>query len=727
MDDTEDIGKQRNPSESSGSDQGVPVLMDLRMSASGLSSGLPSTIVSPSGGSVVLTSEDTSKDPSFRRVGFGQNDEPPTLEKYLRSSPLTAEAALKRRKTVSLNLCIIPLIVVVLVSAVVVVTVFSYVSSQAATSRLSTYFLDQISHRVSERFKELQQAGERTAMSLVLWIVGAPLKNTVGAPNSYLKEALGLFNSQQIGVPKEFTSKHFPVISQLYLQSLSIRGYEPFEYLGFGLPNRENLLVKREKASFGKTYPDAAEPYFSIVEYRLNGTIPGQIDRYTSYVTAGGTRKLYSLVFDDQFDVRKRPFYTIPQAARRQVWTPVIPFVFGLSGFLCATPVYTSESDELKAVVTIGFQSDSLSNYLQQIEVAQNGFAALIADDMDGKRRAIAFKSWQLAMRPVKLNPTQGTAWEFVPTDELTVPELRETLKAMPGDVHDLPIAVNALGKYELLRLPFVADGTEFDGRLLRIMGAERQTSELSLAMVVAAPSKDILGEVRLLTVVNAVVCSIASFLALSVGIFVLLEISKNMRQLKLELGRLSFFDSQLSPTAAGGDEGLVTSLGPVGPQKPRGTRGLLVRWLGRARGGSGDHNDDHDEPGASHRSDKSTQFRSVLKELDQVGEAFTRMKHALAVVATIGDAVIVLDEAGAVVQMNSSARRMFGVTGEPARFAQRPVHELFRLGADNGGPLFQRLLRGEYAGPVSGCTIECTALAQVRIQTDKQTSRSTI
>eukprot|EP00741_Cyanophora_paradoxa_P025250 tig00000361_g24369.t1 len=399
-----------------------------------------------------------------------------------------------KKVRVGLVSVIFPVFLFLLIASTVIITIVSAHYAERSADRLSSYFLDQIGHRLQERVGTLVNTTERAAARVIPRV----LRNTGDGDQAAI------------------TSANFPEISTIFLSELLIRGYEAFEYYGLGLPNHENLLIKREAPEFIEKHPRALFP-ISVVEYRINSTASAAagsrvLDRFTSFVDrTTGELTVYETVRNDSFDVTTRSYYTGAVANGAPTWTPAIPFVFGRSGFLYATPLYaggglpppgilgsilqpaerppgTNTSENLKAVLTIGFQSFGISAYLASVRVAENGFAAIVADDNTGARRAIGWRNPEILMRPGPLLPGQGTTNEFVPTGELADPELRAMLLALPGDVHELHEDPDAGDhEHEQHDLSFDVGQESFVGRWVKVLGRPNDTSSLSLLVAVAA------------------------------------------------------------------------------------------------------------------------------------------------------------------------------------------------------------------------------------------------
>eukprot|EP00741_Cyanophora_paradoxa_P021812 tig00000241_g21055.t1 len=505
---------------------------------------------------------------------------------------------------------IFPALLFLLISSTVIITVVSNHYAERSAERLSSYFLDQI-----------------------------------GASNSV---------RATVGDEETITSANFPEIAAIYISELLVPGYETFEYYSVGLPNRESMLVKREAPEFVRKHPEALLPT-SVIEYRINATASAAagsqarapsstaatsaalatlfpdalwrrvqvVDRFTSYVDrATGELSAFDVVRNDSYDFRTRPFYKSAVASGAPIWTPAIPFVFGRSGFIYATPIYshggrpspsvtrsavsppdrprpavTNGSEGLKAV-TIGFQSFGISEYLSSVRVAENGFTAIVADDNTGARRAIGWRNPEILMRRGPLVLEQGTSNEFVPTPELADPELRALLLALPGDVHALhgnasldPAAYDEIDEEHALSFKVGKD--DFVGRWLKVLGTFNDTLALSLLVAVAAPESDITGNVRRLTVANAIVSGVSCALALLLSAFVIFEVWRAMQRFRDELDHISFFDlsdshgprpppkpSRPGPSGGGGAPMAMTpsrgaGAAPAGPQLSRRGSGL--------------------------------------------------------------------------------------------------------------------------------------------------------
>ena len=98
-------------------------------------------------------------------------------------------------------------------------------------------------------------------------------------------------------------------------------------------------------------------------------------------VLSDGSWRPYRTEADSGFDPRVRPYYRLAREAKRLVWTP--PYVFydqGVPGVTCANPLY-DKSGRLRGVLTVDFDLDTLSGFVEQQTVSPNSRLFIMAPD----------------------------------------------------------------------------------------------------------------------------------------------------------------------------------------------------------------------------------------------------------------------------------------------------------------------------------------------------------
>ena len=131
-------------------------------------------------------------------------------------------------------------------------------------------------------------------------------------------------------------------------------------------------------------------------------------------------------------DSRVRPWYTLARDTGHPVWTDAYVFlgvgdVADIYGVTYAVPIY--RDGKLTAVLTADFVLDELCRFLQRLEIGGGGYAFLIEQGDDGRRRMIAHPRPELVVGPSR---DTGKARDFVPIGEIADPLVRAFLAALP-------------------------------------------------------------------------------------------------------------------------------------------------------------------------------------------------------------------------------------------------------------------------------------------------------
>lgn len=370
-----------------------------------------------------------------------------------------------------------------LVSGLILVTVvpigvYADLSARAAADRLSDQVLDQNAVRVQEEAERLlDQATDQTAISLSLAQAGRLGPDDRPAVVGYWREVLAVHpHLTSLFAGAEATGEGVGV-SRLRPDGLSV-------WQSDRDPKTGRLVAREFRAADYPRTPVAPEAAAS--------------------------------------DVRERPWYAAAKAAGKPVWTDAYVFL-GVEGARDVLGVTYAAPDRrpdgtLRGVLTADFDLDTLSRFLANLRVGQEGAAFLAEFDPDGSAQVIAHPRPELLTRP-----GPGGRRALVPTAELADGRVRALLAALPaadGDAH------------------FTHDGRRYFGSVRRLAGADRPPWLIGAFV----PEDEILADAirarRLTGLVTAVVLALAILLSM----YLARQVSRPLEQLAdraLAAGRL--------------------------------------------------------------------------------------------------------------------------------------------------------------------------------------------
>jgi sigma-B regulation protein RsbU (phosphoserine phosphatase) len=99
-------------------------------------------------------------------------------------------------------------------------------------------------------------------------------------------------------------------------------------------------------------------------------------------VLPDGAWRLFRKEADSGYDPRRRPFYQRAKAAGRLVWVP--PYIFyeqSVPGITCANPLYDPSSGALRGVLTVDFDLNTLSTFVQKLSISPNSRLFVMSAD----------------------------------------------------------------------------------------------------------------------------------------------------------------------------------------------------------------------------------------------------------------------------------------------------------------------------------------------------------
>ena len=145
---------------------------------------------------------------------------------------------------------------------------------------------------------------------------------------------------------------------------------DPALPIALAAPRMHDLMIDR---------PGVANVSIGFPSGLMRGTFvpssaPGEIHVQESAITQAGTvRTNYQIVGDGvratetlttDYDVRKRPHYTLAERTRARTWTaPRVYFTSKTTGITCVEPIYAADG-ALQAVITVDFDVGALSKFL---------------------------------------------------------------------------------------------------------------------------------------------------------------------------------------------------------------------------------------------------------------------------------------------------------------------------------------------------------------------------
>jgi sigma-B regulation protein RsbU (phosphoserine phosphatase) len=200
---------------------------------------------------------------------------------------------------------------------------------------------------------------------------------------------------------------------------------------------------------------------------------------------------------DSGFDPRVRPYYVRAREAGRLVWPP--PYVFydqGVAGVTCANPLY-DEAGKLCGVLTVDFDLDTLSRFVEELSVSRNSRLFIMTPDgtllAHPANRPVAAKQAAAATRAGAGLRGRG--------ELLTVRELSDPLLAAfdaqlaPGDRTPGPGGADRARQFE-----FNHDGTAYYARST----AFTINGDLTWIVGAVAPQSDFLAAARRTSALSA-------------------------------------------------------------------------------------------------------------------------------------------------------------------------------------------------------------------------------
>lgn len=149
-------------------------------------------------------------------------------------------------------------------------------------------------------------------------------------------------------------------------------------------------ILQNKKQLSGVYYGDEAGNFLYVMRSEKHGAFRTKViqnkaaSRSTQLIWRDPDFSVVHTKFDaaDTFDARTRPWYENAKAARATAWTD--PYVFFSSqrpGITVATPVFSEE--DFKGVVGVDIEISTISNFLAQLAISENGAALILNENGD--------------------------------------------------------------------------------------------------------------------------------------------------------------------------------------------------------------------------------------------------------------------------------------------------------------------------------------------------------
>ena len=232
-------------------------------------------------------------------------------------------------------------------------------------------------------------------------------------------------------------------------------------------------------------------------------------------IASDGTKTLAAENVND-YDPRKRPYYSLAKNEKGRVWTP--PYIFfneGMPGITCAAPVYAKDGS-LRGVVTVDFGLEILSDFVRDLHVSPHSVVFLYTSDEE----VLAHPSLHLVARE-----GQGTQGALVTRKNVDDPLMRAFFDAPSRSASE-------------------RFGFDFDGS--RWIGSARAfpiDKKLSWYVAAAAPEKDFTGPLDRITRTAVLFSALAVAVAMILGAWLAQTIARPLARIAGEMERAGNFE----------------------------------------------------------------------------------------------------------------------------------------------------------------------------------------
>jgi sigma-B regulation protein RsbU (phosphoserine phosphatase) len=354
------------------------------------------------------------------------------------------------------------------------------------------------------------RAGLLLSMSLLVIATGltVSLLSFRGARASSTALAYSVFqevSDHAVTKTREFLLRAVPL-------SQSLRNLAPYGLAGTGEPEQ----LARQLSAVLEAYPGVSWISFGdeqgsfVGAYRTPGgqrrvnmsRIEGGKTKVREFdVVAGGAWRPFRTDEDSGYDPRKRDFYRRAREAGKVVWTP--PYIFydqQMPGVTCANPIYDPATGQLRGVLTVDFDLNTLSKFVQQLSVSAHSRLFIMTAD----RKLLGHPT-----QVIRVIPGQPAAGQLTTIEDIDDPLVRAFDAQLAPDDR----ALGPGGTDRARQFEFRHDGTDYFAR------ATAFTIDGDLCWVVGAvaPQDDFLGAARR----SNTIALVASLGALGVAVIV--------------------------------------------------------------------------------------------------------------------------------------------------------------------------------------------------------------
>ncbi|WP_206455580.1 cache domain-containing protein [Aurantimonas marina] len=288
--------------------------------------------------------------------------------------------------------------------------------------------------------------------------------------------------------------------------------------------------VLRSRADFAGIFYGAADGSFIYVN--RDDTVDGAAFR-TKLIDTEPTRSVRLEYFDaefspvtrreddaDPYDPRTRPWYVKALERRTVIWTePYIFFSSRRPGITVATPVFDEESENIRGAVGIDIEIGALSQFLDGLEVGENGSAAIVSQSGD----VIAHRE---ASAVLALDGEGGQ--RFAKVAEIGDPALVQAVFSLPGGLESVTPGETRLTRFQAL-------GESWRGAVRRLAG-----SRTPWVVVTYLPESDILGPLQRVRNIGLVVVAIVAVMTAIFSALLARALTKPIKALAAQASHIS-------------------------------------------------------------------------------------------------------------------------------------------------------------------------------------------
>lgn len=222
----------------------------------------------------------------------------------------------------------------------------------------------------------------------------------------------------------------------------------------------------------------------------------------------------------DTYDPRTRPWYLRAMEGREVVWTdPYIFFSSQRPGITVATPVLGEDSMTMRGAVGIDIEIGALSQFLDGLQVGQNGSAAIVSQTGD----VIAHRDASF----VRAADGKGQQ-RFAKVTEIDDPALAQAVASLPGGLVNLDP-----GETRLTR--FTAQGENWRGAVRRLSG-----SRTPWVVITYLPERDILSPLQRVRNIGLLVVAIVVAITALFGALLARALTKPIKALAAQASHIS-------------------------------------------------------------------------------------------------------------------------------------------------------------------------------------------